>query len=705
MPFYITARVSEIKYRPHIDGLRALAVCAVIFYHAKLFGLSGGFVGVDIFFVISGFVITCVIMRDLRRGTFSMWAFWERRIRRIFPALFVVMLSTIVGAYFIILYPADYHHFGSTVVAQSVFVSNVLFTISDSYFDQPSHFSPLLHTWTLSVEEQFYICFPFLVLLAMLLARTVCMRGETGHLLIERRVEKSLLIGIIAISVVSFLVSVWLVVLRPGTAVFIPHTQGLSPVSFMTAGFYLLPSRAWELGLGAILALASLRIKSAAAAEWIALGGMVSILVSLFAFNDATPFPGIAALLPALGTVGIIVSNEHHATRLGRALSWPVVVSVGLLSYSLYLWHWPVFVFANLVSATPPSAIVMVALTIVVFILSWLSYKFVEVPFRSKAILTSTTSVYILGAASMGVLFLVGFCIYRGSLSNEDRIPPAAMSTLRMIEGVTANRVTAYDTCVSQGGEGQDSEFCKIGAETGTPKFVVWGDSHAAALVPLYDKLGKEYGAEGVAFAPSGCIPVIGVWIVPPSPSCDRDRDEALRYIRDKDIKTIFIAAEWSAYVMGGRDQTREARITDTYHFSATAEQAQSVLQRHLAVMVKSLEEPGRNIYIMQQVPEQFNFVPRIAFYQAVQSGRQVVNRGVGVSTNSAYQKLSGDALKALTAIPGVHFLDPASVLCKDGSECALKVGDVLLYQDDNHLSAAGAMELRPLFLTAFEAL
>ncbi len=158
---------TAIAYRPHIDGLRGLSIIIMILYHAKFFGDTGGFVGVDIFLVISGFLITSIIVRDLKAGTFSLLNFWERRIRRIIPPLFVVMVFTIIFGFMFLLYPQDYHHLGTSVVAQSAFVSNILFTLTNNYFDQTSKFSPLLHTWTLSLEEQFYLIYPFLILLCV----------------------------------------------------------------------------------------------------------------------------------------------------------------------------------------------------------------------------------------------------------------------------------------------------------------------------------------------------------------------------------------------------------------------------------------------------------------------------------------------------------------------------------------------------------
>ena len=275
-----------LRYRPHIDGLRAIAVLAVILYHAKLLGFTGGFVGVDIFFVISGFLITSIIVRDLREGTFSLLGFWERRARRILPALTVVMLFSIVAAYFVILYPDDYHHFGSSVIAQSVFASNMLFMVSDNYFDPAvTSFSPLLHTWTLSVEEQFYLLFPPVVLLCAWFARRRF--GSLGSNIenTSHKRERILFISVVGISAASFLLNVWLVDIRPGAIFKATFLEGYNPVYFANAGFYLLPARAWEFGLGVAVALLSLKIRSSLFAEMVTVAGLVSIVGSVFFFE------------------------------------------------------------------------------------------------------------------------------------------------------------------------------------------------------------------------------------------------------------------------------------------------------------------------------------------------------------------------------------------------------------------------------------
>lgn len=691
-------RVSEItissvrKYRPHIDGLRGIAVLAVILYHADLLGFTGGFIGVDIFFIISGFLITSILLSELRSGGVSLLLFWERRMRRILPAMTVMMLATVVAAYFIILYPPDYHHFASTVIAQSVFGSNILFTISDSYFDQPSRFSPLLHMWTLSLEEQFYLLFPLIALAVTWVARHRKMGAE-----------RLLLWVTVGISVLSFAVNIWLVVLKPGTQLPIPFLHGLSPASFATAGYYLLPPRAWELGLGAMAAISAVRIRSRSLAETGTVLGMIAVIAPFFLFDDTTPFPGLAALAPTLGTVLIIIANEEHATSAARVLTSRILVGMGLISYSLYLWHWPLLVFSKILVVGPLSELGKVSVVIATFMLSVVSYRYVETPFRDRrtGIIRTRKMVYVLGLSSMCLMASLGFLMYRGIISNENRIPLPAQQTFSLLNAAKAdiNKTTCFQ---SAGDEHQYGGICRVG-DSAAPdaRFVLWGDSHAQVLMPLFDELGKQEHVQGVVFQMSACIPVTGVWRFPFSDACEKEKSEALRYIADHHIRAVFMIADWSSAVMGGLAESPSARISDGAALSATPADAQSALARHLPEMVATLARQNTLVYIVEQVPEQFDFDIRQAFYRSAFQGKTIDLRGTPVEMNGAFQKRAHEVIDPLAEISGVFVLDPADIFCR-GNTCILGHNDTLLYQDDNHVSAAGADLLKPLFLPIF---
>ena len=339
----------EVRHRADIDGLRAIAVVPVVLFHAGVSQVSGGFVGVDIFFVISGYLITSLILGEMREGRFSLLSFYERRIRRIFPALFAVLAVCIVLAGTLFL-PRELRSFDESLLAATFFVSNIYFYGSNGYFAAPPDTLPLLHTWSLSIEEQFYIVFPLLLSLAIAFGRRIW-------------------VGLISVLfLLSLAASIWVTPINPDAA------------------FYLAPMRVWELMLGALLAARVLpRIESQAVREMLALAGVALIAYAVFRFSTSTPFPGSAALIPCLGAAFLIYAGEDEGTTsASKVLSLRPLVFVGLISYSLYLWHWPLLVFARYWSVTSLTGWQSATIVIASFILAALSWAYIEQPFRRK---------------------------------------------------------------------------------------------------------------------------------------------------------------------------------------------------------------------------------------------------------------------------------------------------------------------------------
>src|SRR6185437_6734580 len=337
------------NYRADIDGLRAIAVLPVVFYHAKVGGFSGGYVGVDIFYVISGYLITSLIARDIAVQKFSFVSFYERRIRRIFPAVFGVMLFCVaVGA--VLLTPKDLVAFAKSMVAMTFFASNLLFTREGgaaAYFGDASKNQVLLHTWSLSVEEQFYLFFPALLFLLTRWAKK--WRSE----------------AILVIAAVSFLISLWAVQLRP------------------VAAFYHLVPRAWELLIGALLALRFVPpLTHRVLRELAGILGLVLIAWAVFSFSDSTPFPGIYAVAPCLGAWLVIYAGENGLSCVRSVLSLQPLVFIGVISYSLYLWHWPLIMFAKYFCAGALSGPQTWLIIVCSCAIGFLSFEFIEAPFR-----------------------------------------------------------------------------------------------------------------------------------------------------------------------------------------------------------------------------------------------------------------------------------------------------------------------------------
>ncbi len=339
-----------MKYRHEIDGLRAIAVLPVIFFHAGFESFAGGFIGVDVFFVISGYLITNTIVAELANGEFSMLRFYERRARRILPALYLVILICIPIAW-LTLPPDSMKNFAQSVAAISLFSSNFLFWIEQGYFDAASELKPLLHTWSLAVEEQFYLFYP--IVLQFLWRR------------LERKSERVLAVALL----LSFAIAQWSIQLSP------------------LAAFYLLPTRAWELLVGALVCIYLLKVKRhqfvRVTNEICGSVGLLLILFSIVTYNRETDFPGVFALAPTLGTALLIIFATQQ-TLIGRFLSYKPLVGLGLISYSVYLWHQPLFVFARHMSLEKPNSSLMFVLVLLAFLLAYLTWRFVEVPFRRR---------------------------------------------------------------------------------------------------------------------------------------------------------------------------------------------------------------------------------------------------------------------------------------------------------------------------------
>ena len=381
-----------MNYRPEIDGLRAIAVLPVILFHAGFQAFSGGYVGVDVFFVISGYLITTILINDLEAGRFSIVRFYERRARRILPALFLVMLVCLPVAWFVML-PAQLQEFGQNAMAVSLFVSNIVLWLNTDYFAASAELNPLLHTWSLAVEEQFYIFFPPLLW-------ALWRAGKRWPFTVT-----------VIISIASLALAEWGWRNAPD------------------ANFYLLPFRAWELGAGSICAFL-LHGRSSKRNDPLSLAGLCLILYSVFIYDNETPFPSVWALAPVAGTA-LIILYSNSSSLLGRALSLRPVVLIGLLSYSAYLWHQPLFAFARLATTGEVPSSIMLLLSAAALGLAYLTWRFVENPFRSQSrrppvIFPSRAGIFTASGAALaafigigGLAYASGGCPQRRTLSGS----------------------------------------------------------------------------------------------------------------------------------------------------------------------------------------------------------------------------------------------------------------------------------------------
>lgn len=430
-----------MKYRPEIDGLRTVAVLPVILFHAGLPPFSGGYVGVDIFFVISGYLISSILMGDIASGTFSILKFYERRVRRILPALFTMMAATLPFAWFLLL-PNDFSDYGKSLIAVPTFVSNVLFWSERGYFGTAAELKPLVHTWSLAVEEQFYIFFP--PLLAFLSARRVGLSR-----------------GVFAVVFALSLAASWY----------------LTRLHFET-GFYLPVSRVWELLTGVACAV-YLRHRdplTGMAGSLSATVGLGLIFYAIFTFDNHTVFPGLAALVPVAGTAAIILAAPQGNPVL-RILSTRLFVGIGLISYALYLWHQPVFTFMRHMDISAPWQ--LTASLPLVVLASYLSYRYVETPVR-RARQIPRKQIFAIAAVVSLTFIALGTVIVakRGFL---DRYPPEDVAIMENFTGLSDYSETAFNA----------AQFRSFD-DSGRIKVVISGDSHARDFFNMLREAGLE---------------------------------------------------------------------------------------------------------------------------------------------------------------------------------------------------------------------
>ncbi|MDC1246918.1 acyltransferase [Amylibacter sp.] len=354
-----------MKYRPEIDGLRALAVVPVILFHAGFELFSGGFIGVDVFFVISGYLITTILIEDIENKRFNLLNFYERRARRILPALFFVMLVCIPFAWMWML-PDPLENFGQSLVAATLSANNILLYLTSGYWDLASEFKPLLHTWSLGVEEQYYVIFPLLLLLTWRFGKGI------------------VLLSIIVITSVSLALSEWLS--RENSE----------------AAFFLIHTRAWELLAGSICAFFVQR-RGVQKNNPLALLGLAAIIFVIFFYDETTPFPSAYTLVPVLGVV-LLVLYADNKTLAAKFLSTKGFVGIGLVSYSAYLWHQPLFAFSKIHQKTEPSLLLNAVLIFATFLLSYASWKYIEKPFRNKSMINAQVFLLIIAISALGLL-------------------------------------------------------------------------------------------------------------------------------------------------------------------------------------------------------------------------------------------------------------------------------------------------------------
>lgn len=634
-----------MKHRDDIDGLRAVAVVPVVIFHANLGIFSGGYVGVDIFFVISGYLITSILASDLDRGTFSLAKFYDRRVRRIFPALFAVLAASSLAAAALMI-PQDLREFAESLIAASAFVANIFFWLNIDYFATQAEFKPLLHTWSLSVEEQFYVFFPLFLWAAFRWRRFV---------------SALILIG----TACSFALNLYGIRNNPDPT------------------FYLTPFRAWELLLGSILALNMMPRLGTVPANLVAAAGMACIAAAVFTFDRRTPFPGEAALVPCLGAFAIIWAGmaSDRGTLIGRCLTARPLVFIGRISYSLYLWHWPILVFYTLLhpaGVSPLETCLLLGLILVVSVLSW---RFIELPFRQHRpdSRTMRTVGWGVSAVTLAAIIAIPVVLSRGLPmrfgASQLHMLDAAFASIDQNNAVMSEQTRKFVTP-------NKAPVLPPGTTAGV---LIWGDSHATSLVPALVGGAQDSSKQlGVRIATMrSCRPLVGYATRGQSSACHAFNAAVASYLSDSAEQAVVIAGRWADI------PTASSRPTEVPAFVSA-----------LTASIDAALSGGKRVFLVGPVPEAGFDVPRYLV-------TQVDERGATIDISDQVGRIEEiEAILAQVASStGVPLILPRPALCDSTNSCTIYRDGEAMYFDSHHLTAYGAHYISDLFTPVFAGL
>jgi len=595
-------------YRKEIDGLRAIAILPVLLYHANLGIFSGGFIGVDVFFVISGYLIASLIFEEINEKRFSLINFYERRARRILPASFVVMFATLLVGW-VYMDPFELKELSQSALATSLFSSNFYFTLKVGYFNISSELKPLLHTWSLAVEEQYYFIFPLLALF------------------LWKKGIKTLAVTFILILILSFIMAITLNTSSPNSSFFLLHT------------------RAWELLTGALVALYFYSAKFSPIPKNIAsLSSLLGFLMILFAIvfvDGSMAYPGIATLLPVIGTALIILCAQEH-TFTHKLLSHKSFVSIGLISYSLYLWHQPILAFARIITLeelTLPLAIACLSLT---FILAILTKKYIEDPFRKKTILSSRVSLL---STSVLVSFLFISFGLLGHLKNG--FPERNELSLRLSQN--------YGISAKCSGAPINEALCSTSND---PKAFIWGDSyamHIASAVNLVETGGVRQ------LTMSACPPIVGY--------------------NDASRKMLVSCYDYNQSVIDYLESIKEPMGKKVYLSLSTPLNVGENSQL-FSNTVKRLKSKGYRVVVISPTPVNLNTLHCIKRQSRYSGEYSKCQFKINDKDNAALFT----SLSEISSLEKIDYIDLRELICTEGS-CDVNKGDTILYRDNAHLS------------------
>lgn len=654
----------DFKYRQEIDGLRAFAVMPVILYHAGVQQFQGGYVGVDVFFVISGYLITTLIISELEIERFSIWNFYQRRIRRIFPALFFVSLCCVPFAILWML-PNHLRALGNSIITLFLLSSNSWFAREIGYFEIAVNEYPLMHTWSLAVEEQFYLIFPIFLLTVWKFFR--------HHLFAI----------LIAMAVLSFAFAEWGWRHNPETT------------------FYLLHSRAWELLLGSLVALYlnKTELANANVNNLLSLIGFLLLAGSVYVFDDNTPFPSVYALVPTLGAA-LIILFAKSGTLVNSILSIPLFVGVGLISYSAYLWHVPLLAFLHITSLKEPTSVATTLTALGSLPFAWLTWKFIEQPFRNKTLFRGRTIValYVLLTVFMLALGLV-LRLESSFLSIPNTTANAKFTESNIIMAPNYERCNSSDSNFIP-----PAEACVFGNPKNEQVALV-GDSHANSLA---EELGKAFNNRNMGMrvlVSAACLPIHTLRRYGPhQTSCDSYNSQVVEYLsQHPEIKTVVLAGRWTLGLEGVGFDNQEGGLEKRSRSYVLPENAAdsfvvsdervAVVSRAFAEGVKSFLDLGKRVILIYPIPEVGWNVTEYLVLEEMKGVKRTGPLSTSLEVFNKRNKNLYDAFDSVGENKNLIRVYPSRVLCSTTliGRCLAQIGKVPLYFDDNHLNNIGA--------------
>lgn len=654
-----------MKYRAEIDGLRAAAVIPVILFHAGFQSFSGGFVGVDVFFVISGYLITTIILTEKGEGRFSLANFYERRARRILPALFLVMLVTLPFAW-LWLIPSELKDFSLSLVGVSTFLSNIHFWLGTGYWGADSELKPLLHTWSLAVEEQYYVLFPLYLMLMW------------------RFRKRWILSSFMVIAALSLVAAQW------------------GAYRYPSATFFLLPTRGWELAIGAVIAFYFLYRKQTIRTilshrfidETLSLAGLLMIAYAVFAFDETVPFPGLYALVPTVGA-GLIILFSSQQTVVGRLLGSKLFVSIGLISYSTYLWHQPLFAFARNRSLTEPSGLLFAGLAVLSVALAYLSWRYVEKPFRKRGFF-SRKAIFAFAAIGTAFFIIIGLAgYYNEGFQNRFKMEQSILDDF-------AWHKLRTNCDKNHGDKGWVRDICTLGALTsdGHIRFAVFGDSHSTAILPAFDSAARSINAKYVHLGMAGCLPLLGVGVAKGYNEHGVCENLALRqfeYVRENKIKKVFLVARWSLYTDGEYDaEMKRHFLVDKNSNTLSKDSSRAVFVKSLENTIEAYRIIGVNVYIMEQIPQQTIDARKLYYHLWTfsltdkEKERFIASQSISRNRSNSLQAYTRKIFEQLASERKVNIVNIDDYYCSL-DVCLIGDSNHPIYLDKNHLNRFGA--------------